>query len=350
MSSQELARKILVTGGAGFVGSKIVEKLLEATRHQICSLDKLTYAADLRSLRSFKSYPQFSFVQADICDREAVQAAINTFKPDSIVHTAAETHVDRSIASASAFVQTNLVGTHCLLDASRRYFEDYGSTREHDFRFLHVSTDEVFGSLGNSGHFTEAMPYRPSSPYSATKAGSDHMAQSWYHTYGLPVILTHATNNYGPRQFPEKLIPRMILNCLSGLRLPVYGNGTNIRDWLFVDDHAEALLRVLSAGKPGQSYNIGGNNERTNLEVVESICRLLDELKPKDNGSYKSLISFVDDRPGHDFRYSLDTTKLTNQLGWSAKTEFETGLRSTVMWHLENPTWWQDALPQKEFQ
>ena len=343
MPTQEPARKILITGGAGFVGSTVVSHLLKSTKHHVCCLDKLTYAADLRSLQSFKSSSNFSFVQADICDRQATEAAIRSFQPNAIVHTAAETHVDRSIASADAFIQTNLVGTHNLLEASRNYFDRYGSEREHGFRFLHVSTDEVFGSLGDVGHFTESMPYRPSSPYSATKAGSDHMVLSWYHTYGLPVLLTHSSNNYGPRQFPEKLIPRMILNCLSNLRLPVYGNGTNIRDWLHVEDHAEGLLSVLSAGEPGQSYNIGGSEERTNLEVVSSICQILDELRPRDCGSYSNLISFVADRPGHDFRYSLDTTKLTSNLGWSAKIPFEIGLRATVKWYLENPTWWKNA-------
>lgn len=349
MSSQEVPNKILVSGGAGFVGSATIRRLLQTTECQVFSFDKLTYAADRNSLKSFQTNPQFQFIQADVCDREAVERAFDSFQPDAVIHAAAETHVDRSIASADEFVQTNLVGTFTLLDVARKYFVQLEASRSNTFRFLHVSTDEVYGSLESEEMFTETMPYRPSSPYSASKAGSDHLALAWHHTYGLPVLVTHCSNNYGPRQFPEKLIPRMILNCLADQPLPVYGVGANIRDWLHVDDHAEAIIQVLRAGKVGQTYNIGDNNERTNLQVVESICQILDELRPRSNGRYRDLITFVDDRLGHDLRYSIDASKIHSELGWKATTDFETGLRATVQWYLDNESWWNPTDSFREF-
>jgi len=335
--------RVLVTGGAGFIGSALVRRLIADSDHQVLNYDKLTYAATLSSLDSVAQHPRYSFVKADICDAEAVAHAFQSFDPDVVVHLAAESHVDRSIDGPGEFIQTNVVGTYTLLQGALRHFRGLSTERQDRFRFHHVSTDEVFGSLGPEGYFTETTPYDPRSPYSASKASSDHLVQAWGHTYGLPVLSTNCSNNYGPFHFPEKLIPLMIIKALAGEKLPVYGKGDNIRDWLFVEDHARALHLVFEQGAVGESYNIGGACERTNLTVVETICDILDRLRPAPK-SYREQISFVADRPGHDQRYAIDAAKIKNKLGWTPSHTFETGIDHTVRWYLANEGWWRDIL------
>lgn len=335
--------RILVTGGAGFIGSALVRHILGKPEHEVLVFDKLTYAGNLASLALVSNAPRYHFRQADICDAAAVMEALTSFQPDWVMNLAAESHVDRSIDGPAEFIQTNVVGTGVMLQASLHYWRGLDEARKAAFRFHHISTDEVFGSLGAEGAFTEETPYAPNSPYSASKAGSDHLVRAWRHTFGLPTLLTNCSNNYGPYHFPEKLIPLMIINALEGLPLPVYGKGDNIRDWLFVEDHAEALLTIVEKGRIGESYNIGGHCERTNLQVVEAICDLVDEMAPRaGGGSRRDLIKFVTDRPGHDQRYAIDPSKVTKEIGWKPKRTFETGLRETVAWYLHNQEWWRD--------
>ncbi len=331
---------ILVTGGAGFIGSNLVRLLVTHHGHRVLNVDALTYAGNRRSLSDLEAHPLYRFAQADICDTEAIQRLLADFAPDWIMHLAAESHVDRSIDRPDAFIQTNVVGTFTLLQAARAHFERLtGSARER-FRFLHVSTDEVYGSLGMTGLFTEESAYDPHSPYSASKAASDHLARAWADTYKLPVLVTNCSNNYGPYQFPEKLIPLVILKALRGEPIPVYGQGGNIRDWLYVGDHAEALHTVVTRGRIGQTYNIGGNNERQNIELVRLLCELLDGLRPRVDGlSYSRQITFVTDRPGHDLRYAIDATKIKTELGWTPKQDHVSGFRKTVQWYLDNAAW-----------
>ena len=335
--------RILITGGAGFIGSALVRHLIEHTDHHVLNLDKLTYAGNLESLHSIASNTRYEFVQADIVDQATVSAVLERFRPQAIMHLAAESHVDRSIDGPAAFIQTNIVGTYSLLEATRAYWGTLPAAEREAFRFHHVSTDEVYGDLhGVDDLFTETTPYAPSSPYSASKAASDHLVRAWQRTYGLPVLLTNCSNNYGPFHFPEKLIPLVILNALAGKPLPVYGNGQQVRDWLFVEDHARALLKVVTAGEVGQTYNIGGHNEQTNLEVVHAICALLEELAPAHPAGvarYADLITFVQDRPGHDLRYAIDAGKIERELGWRPEETFATGLRKTVQWYLDNLEW-----------
>lgn len=334
--------RILVTGGAGFIGSAVCRLLAGEHGEDVVNVDKLTYAANLASLDPIANAPGYVFVHADITDHAAMAEVFEKHHPDAVMHLAAESHVDRSIGGAGPFVSTNIVGTYVMLQASLTYWQNLPPDRRQDFRFLHVSTDEVYGSLGEEGLFTETTPYDPRSPYSASKAAADHLAKAWFHTYGLPVVVSNCSNNYGPYHFPEKLIPLVILNALEGKVLPVYGDGSNRRDWLFVEDHARALRLILDRGRPGETYNIGGRNEHTNLEVVESICDLVDELAgPLPEGPRRGLITFVTDRPGHDKRYAIDATKLETDLGWRAQQTFETGLRETVRWYLQNPEWWR---------
>jgi dTDP-glucose 4,6-dehydratase len=344
--------RIIITGGAGFIGSALIRHLLNHTEHQVLNLDKLTYAGNLESLASVAGHPAYRFVQADIADSSAVSQALAEFQPDAIMHLAAESHVDRSIDGPAAFIQTNIVGTYALLEATRSYWSQLDPARKAAFRFHHISTDEVYGDLhGVDDLFTETTPYAPSSPYSASKAASDHLVRAWQRTYGLPVLLTNCSNNYGPYHFPEKLIPLVILNALDGKPLPVYGNGQQVRDWLYVEDHARALLKVVSEGKIGETYNIGGHNEQKNLHVVESICALLDELAPRQSGPYKEQISFVSDRPGHDLRYAIDASKIERELGWKPTETFASGLRKTVLWYMDNLDWCrrvQDGSYQRE--
>lgn len=344
--------RILITGGAGFIGSALIRHLLNHTEHQVLNLDKLTYAGNLESLASVADNPRYRFVQADIADSAAVSQTLAEFQPDAIMHLAAESHVDRSIDGPAAFIQTNIVGTYALLEATRSYWSQLDSARKAAFRFHHISTDEVYGDLhGADELFTEHTPYAPSSPYSASKAASDHLVRAWQRTYGLPVLLSNCSNNYGPYHFPEKLIPLVILNALDGKPLPVYGDGQQVRDWLYVEDHARALLKVVSEGKVGETYNIGGHNEQKNLHVVESICALLDELAPRQSGSYNEQISFVSDRPGHDLRYAIDASKIERELGWKPEETFASGLRKTVHWYLDNLDWCrrvQDGSYQRE--
>ena len=332
--------RILVTGGAGFIGSAVSRRLINETRDQVLVFDKLTYAGNLASLQPVAKSERFSFLQDDICDRFAVEKVLSDFQPDVVMHLAAESHVDRSIDGPTAFIETNLVGTFTMLDVSLSYWRKLASERAKNFKFMHISTDEVFGSLGDEGFFREDTPYAPTSPYSASKAGSDHLVRAWGHTYGLPVIITNCSNNYGPYHFPEKLIPLMIINAIEGKPLPVYGRGENIRDWLYVEDHAAALLLVAREGVVGQSYNIGGNNEWRNLDVVHAICDLMNEFMPRAGG-YRDLISYVTDRPGHDLRYAIDSQKIQRELGWRPQEQFETGLRKTVKWYLDNRAWWE---------
>ena len=332
--------KFLVTGGAGFIGSNFVRQVLQHTDAQVLNLDLLTYAGNLDSLRDIALNPSYRFVQADICDAAAVEKIIKEYQPDVVVHFAAESHVDRSIDGPAAFIHTNIIGTFHLLEAARKYWKELPPERKNAFRFLHVSTDEVYGSLGATGLFTEETPYAPNSPYSASKASSDHLVRAYHHTYGLPVLTTNCSNNYGPYQFPEKLIPLMILNALAGKPLPVYGDGMQVRDWLYVGDHCRAILTVLAAGKCGETYNIGGHNEIPNLRIVEKICALLDELRPRIDGkSYTDQITYVTDRPGHDRRYAIDAGKIGRELGWLPQETFDTGIRKTVQWYLDNPDW-----------
>ncbi len=329
---------VLVTGGAGFIGSALVRQLIAETDATVVNVDKLTYAGNLASLAEARHHARHHFALVDICDAEGIRALFERFRPDAVFHLAAESHVDRSIDGPAEFIQSNIVGTFTMLQESLRYWRGLETEAQASFRFLHVSTDEVYGSLGPDGLFTETTPYDPSSPYSASKAGSDHLARAWHRTYGLPVIVTNCSNNYGPYQFPEKLIPLMIRKALEGAPLPVYGKGDNVRDWLYVDDHARALRLACEGGRPGETYNVGGQNERQNIEVVRTICSLLDELRPSAH-PYADLISYVTDRPGHDHRYAIDATKLRNELGWTARENFETGLRRTVEWYLANGAW-----------
>ncbi len=340
--------RILVTGGAGFIGSALVRRLINHTDHEVLVFDKLTYAGVLSSLEPVANGNRYGFVQADICDAEAVAKALADFKPQVVAHLAAESHVDRSIDGPGAFVQTNLVGTFVMLNQVLGYYRGLGDAEKAAFRFHHISTDEVFGSLGETGFFTETTPYDPRSPYSASKAGSDHLVRAWGHTYGLPVLVTNCSNNYGPYHFPEKLIPLIIIRALHGEPLPVYGDGSNVRDWLFVDDHARALQAVFEKGQPGVTYNVGGNAERKNIDVVRTICGILDQKRPREDGkSYSDQITFVTDRPGHDHRYAIDASKIKRDLGWSPSVTFEQGIEQTVAWYLENETWWRDILDQR---
>ncbi|MDH0959629.1 dTDP-glucose 4,6-dehydratase [Pseudomonas chengduensis] len=335
--------RILVTGGAGFIGSALIRHLIQSTEHDVLNLDKLTYAGNLESLAPVDDNPRYRFVQADIADSPVVAQTLAEFQPDAIMHLAAESHVDRSIDGPAAFIQTNIVGTYSLLESTRAYWLGLSAERKAAFRFHHISTDEVYGDLhGVDDLFTETTPYAPSSPYSASKAASDHLVRAWQRTYGLPVLITNCSNNYGPYHFPEKLIPLMILNALAGKPLPVYGNGQQVRDWLYVEDHARALLKVVSEGQVGETYNIGGHNEQKNLDVVRAICALLEELapqKPAGIARYEDLITYVQDRPGHDLRYAIDASKIEHELGWVPQETFETGLRKTVQWYLDNLDW-----------
>ncbi|MDB5656196.1 MAG: rfbB [Tardiphaga sp.] len=332
--------RVIVTGGAGFIGSAVCRHFLSELDHDVLVLDKLTYAGNLASLAPVASSPRYAFERHDICDAASVNAIFARYQPDAVVHLAAESHVDRSISGSDVFVHTNVLGTFTLLEAARTYLASSRRDSTTEFRFVHVSTDEVYGSLGAHGLFTETSPYDPSSPYSATKAASDHLAKAWHRTYGVPVIVSNCSNNYGPYHFPEKLIPLVILNALDRKALPVYGDGSNVRDWLYVEDHARALGVILQKGVPGETYNIGGRNERRNIDVVRQICFWMDRLRPADT-SYSDLISFVTDRPGHDQRYAIDVSKLETELGWRARETFETGIEKTVRWYLDRADWWQ---------
>jgi dTDP-glucose 4,6-dehydratase len=344
------SKTVLVTGGAGFIGSAVIRLLIAETDVKVVNVDKLTYAANLETLASVSSDPRYAFEKVDIRDAAELTRVFETHKPDIVMHLAAESHVDRSIDGPEDFIQTNIVGTYRLLQAARAHLDTLEGAAREGFRFHHISTDEVFGSLyPGDPEFTETTPYDPRSPYSASKAASDHLVRAWGETFDLPVVLSNCSNNYGPYHFPEKLVPLMIIKGLRGEKLPVYGKGDNVRDWLQVEDHARALWTIASTGKPGESYNVGGNNERTNLEVVETICDLLDEMAPAlpDGNPRRSLISFVTDRPGHDFRYAIDASKIKRELGWEPRETFETGIRKTVRWYLDNSDWWQPILDKK---
>lgn len=346
--------RIIVTGGAGFIGANYIHHLFEDPDFQgsVLNFDKLTYAGNLDSLVEIETaFPErYRFVKADSCDSEAVARVFAEFQPDTVVNFAAESHVDRSIDGPMEFINTNVLGTAAMLDCALRYWRGLDETGKKAFRFHHVSTDEVFGSLGDEGLFTESTPYDPSSPYSASKAGSDHLVRAWHRTFGLPVLLSNCSNNYGGYQFPEKLIPLMILNCLEHKPLPVYGKGLNVRDWLYVRDHCDAINTIIRSGKLGETYNVGGHNEMKNIEIVTTICRLLDELRPSDKlSSYTELITYVADRPGHDLRYAIDADKISRELGWVPKETFETGIRKTVLWYLEHEDWWR-AIQSKKYQ
>ena len=343
------SKRCIVTGAAGFIGSALVRLLLKETEATVLVVDKLTYAGVPESLKEVgldpatlaSSNPRLAFLKADICDQEKMDRAFADFKPDTVFHLAAESHVDRSIDGPGEFIRTNVTGTVTRLQAALNYWKTLDDAGKAAFRFQHISTDEVYGTLGETGYFTEKTPYSPHSPYSASKASSDHLVRAWHDTYGLPTLITNCSNNYGPYHFPEKLIPLIILNCLDGKPLPVYGNGANVRDWLYVDDHVKALCLVNEKGVPGETYNVGGHNERTNLEVVQAVCRILDELRPRAEGKkYEDLITYVTDRPGHDLRYAIDPSKLMNELGWKPRENFETGIRKTVQWYLDNEWWW----------
>ena len=344
----KIMKKILVTGGAGFIGSAVVRHIIENTQDSVVNVDKLTYAGNLESLESVENNPRYTFEQVDICDAKALARVFEQHKPDAVMHLAAESHVDRSIDGPAAFIETNIVGTYTLLEAARAYWNTLSNEKKVAFRFHHISTDEVYGDLeGTDDLFTETTPYAPSSPYSASKASSDHLVRAWLRTYGLPTIVTNCSNNYGPFHFPEKLIPLMILNALDGKPLPVYGNGQQIRDWLFVEDHARALYKVVSEGEVGETYNIGGHNEKANIDVVRTICALLEELvpnKPAGVAKYEDLITYVKDRPGHDVRYAIDAAKIGRELGWKPQETFESGIRKTVEWYLNNKKWWSRVL------
>ena len=333
---------MFVTGGAGFIGGNFVLKQVIQEGNEVLNFDKLTYAGNLDTLKSVIGNDKYQFIQGDICQRSTVKNALSQFQPDVIINFAAESHVDRSIDGPFEFIQTNIVGTAVLLDEANNYYKTLTGEMKAGFRFLHVSTDEVFGSLGDDDYFTENTAYDPSSPYSASKASSDHLVRAWSRTFGLPILITNCSNNYGPYQFPEKLIPLMILNCIKEKSLPVYGKGDNVRDWLFVEDHCDAIYSVLSSGKLGETYNIGGNNEIQNIDIVKIICEKMDEYSPrKQGGNYEELITYVTDRPGHDFRYAIDASKISNELGWQPKENFETGIEKTIRWYLENREWWQ---------
>lgn len=332
--------KVLITGGAGFIGSAVIRQCITETDDTAINVDKLTYAGNLDSLGEARDHPRHIFERVDICDHQELERVFRRHKPDVVMHLAAESHVDRSILGPAEFIETNVTGTSTLLEVARRYWNELPPGRQERFRFHHISTDEVYGELGaDDTAFRETTPYAPSSPYAASKAASDHMVRAWHRTYGLPVVLTNCSNNYGPYQFPEKLIPLMILNAVEAKPLPVYGRGENVRDWIHVEDHADALRQVLAAGEPGRTYNIGGRSERTNLEVVRTICAFLDELAPRANGPYARLIEFVTDRPGHDHRYAIDDSRISQELGWQPKENFESGLRKTVQWYLDNQNW-----------
>ena len=339
-----MGKVYIVTGGSGFIGTNFIRFMLDnGFAERIINLDKLTYAGNPQNLLEYDNDKRYAFAQGDICDQELVQELFILHKPDVVVNFAAESHVDRSIDGPSDFIRTNISGTYTLLQKSLCYYQSLTKEDQKSFRFHHVSTDEVFGSLNEDDFFTEETPYDPSSPYSASKAASDHLVRAWHRTYSLPIIISNCSNNYGPFQFPEKLIPLMVLNCLQEKPLPVYGTGENIRDWLFVDDHCDAIHTIIEKGEIGETYNVGGNNEIRNINIVKTICNLLDNIRPSENlKSYQELITFVKDRPGHDFRYAIDSSKLQNKLGWSPKETFETGIRKTIEWYLENITWWQD--------
>jgi dTDP-glucose 4,6-dehydratase len=337
--------KLLITGGAGFIGSAVVRHVIQTTDWSVANVDKLTYAGNLESLADARTSNRHRHYAVDICDRPAIDAVLREVRPDAILHLAAESHVDRSIDGAAPFIQTNVVGSWTLLEAATAYWRTLDPEARQRFRFQHISTDEVFGSLGPTGSFTERTPYAPNSPYSASKAASDHLVRAWHHTHGLPVLTTNCSNNYGPYHFPEKLIPLVIIRALRGERLPVYGKGDNVRDWLHVEDHAEALTLVLRKGRPGETYTVGGNSEQRNIDVVRTICRLLDELRPASpHRPHEDLIDFVTDRPGHDARYAIDASKIRDELGWQPRHSFEQGLRQTVQWFIDNEVWWQRVM------
>lgn len=345
--------KILITGGAGFIGSAVIRHIISNTDDEVLNIDKLTYAGNLESLRDIDQSDRYNFQQIDICDKEALEQAFNSFKPNLVMHLAAESHVDRSIDGPAEFINTNIVGTYHLLEVARQYWQTLDDLDKQQFKFHHISTDEVYGDLeGTTDLFTETTAYAPSSPYSASKASSDHLVRAWHRTYGFPILVTNCSNNYGPYHFPEKLIPLVILNALDGKALPIYGQGNQIRDWLFVEDHARALYKVVTEGKVGETYNIGGHNEKQNIEVVKTICYILDELQPQENGQpYESLITFVKDRPGHDLRYAIDASKIANELNWTPTETFDSGIRKTVEWYLNNMEWCsrvQDGSYQRE--
>ena len=345
--------KVLITGGAGFIGSAVIRYIIKNTKDNVFNIDKLTYAGNLESLADIDQNPRYAFEQIDICNATNLERAFNSFKPDLVMHLAAESHVDRSIDNPAEFINTNIVGTYTLLEVARKYWQNLDNSAQAQFRFHHISTDEVYGDLHNTTDlFTESTPYAPSSPYSASKASSDHLVRAWYRTYKLPIIMTNCSNNYGPYHFPEKLIPLVILNALDGKELPIYGKGNQIRDWLYVEDHARALYKAVTQGAIGETYNIGGHNEKQNIEVVRTICRILDELKPReDKLIYESLITYVKDRPGHDQRYAIDATKIKNDLNWIPVETFETGIYKTVKWYLDNLEWCrrvQDGSYQRE--
>jgi dTDP-glucose 4,6-dehydratase len=340
--------RIFVTGGAGFIGSALVRHLIGNTTHEVLNFDKLTYAGTLSTVERVASSNRYRFAQGDICDADAVRAAIAEFRPEIVTHLAAESHVDRSIDGPGAFVQTNVVGTYTMLAEARAYWTSLDEAARAAFRFHHISTDEVYGSLGDTGLFTEDTPYDPRSPYSASKAGSDHLVQAWGHTYGLPVLITNCSNNYGPYHFPEKLIPLMIAKALAGEPLPVYGKGDQVRDWLYVEDHVRALQAVFERGSVGRTYNVGGHNEKQNIEVVHTLCAILDRLRPRDGGrSYAEQITWVADRPGHDKRYAIDASRINDELGWRPQETFETGIEKTIRWYLENEAWWRPLVAAK---
>ena len=345
--------KIIVTGGAGFIGSAVIRHIINNTDDEVLNIDKLTYAGNLESLKDIDRNPRYNFKQIDICNADSLKQAFDSFQPDLVMHLAAESHVDRSIDGPAEFITTNIVGTYTLLEAARQYWQALDQSKKATFKFHHISTDEVYGDLeGTTDLFTETTPYAPSSPYSASKASSDHLVRAWHRTYGFPILVTNCSNNYGPYHFPEKLIPLVILNALDGKALPIYGKGNQIRDWLFVEDHARALYKVVTEGKIGETYNIGGHNEKQNIEVVKTICRILDELKPQENSQpYESLITFVKDRPGHDLRYAIDASKIANELNWTPTETFDSGIRKTVEWYLNNMKWCsrvQDGSYQRE--